>query len=127
MTYVVALIGVAVILLAVVAWKMRKRGLSSADKAALRKAWERAASQRDPHRRVMDADAVVCDLLGRLGYAGSMGDRLKKTGPRLKNLQGVWDAHKLRNRIAHEPGYDASPSDVARALSSLESVLRQFL
>lgn len=112
---------------ALMLWKMRRRGLSASDKSILQNSWKKAAAQSDPHRRLLDADNVVCDLLGRLGYTGSMGDRLKKAGPRIRNLQALWTAHKLRNRIAHEPGFEAPPSEVQRAVSSLESVLRQFV
>lgn len=63
---------------------------------------QQAATQVDLHRRIIDAENVLDHALKDLGYHGSMADKLRNAGPRFSALQSLWDAHKLRNRIAHE-------------------------
>ena len=101
--------------------------LSPSERERLRTHWERAAAQEDLHRRILDADSVLDQLLTALGYSGTLGEKLKRAGPRLPQLQSVWDAHKLRNRIAHEANATITGDDALRAMRAFERVIRQFL
>ena len=69
-------------------------------------------------------DTVLDLALGELGFGGSLGDKLKKAGPRLPNIQAVWEAHKLRNRLAHEHDADVTPAEIDRAVRVLEHAVR---
>jgi len=53
---------------------------------------------------IIEADIILDDTLKQKGYAGnSLGERLKSISPnQLASLQDAWEAHKVRNRIAHE-------------------------
>ncbi len=53
---------------------------------------------------IIEADIILDDILKQKGYAGnSLGERLKSISPnQLASLQDAWEAHKVRNRIAHE-------------------------
>jgi len=53
---------------------------------------------------IIEADIILDDVLKQQGYAGnSLGERLKSISPnQLESLQDAWEAHKIRNRIAHE-------------------------
>lgn len=53
---------------------------------------------------IIEADIILDDALKNAGYAGtSLGERLKSISPnQLASLQDAWEAHKVRNRIAHE-------------------------
>jgi preprotein translocase subunit SecG len=53
---------------------------------------------------IIEADIVLDDLLKQRGYVGSsLGERLKSIPPsQLSSLNDAWEAHKVRNRIAHE-------------------------
>ncbi|MEY2665686.1 MAG: hypothetical protein RLZZ480_791 [Candidatus Parcubacteria bacterium] len=53
---------------------------------------------------IIEADIILDDLLKQRGYAGSsLGERLKSISPTsLASLSDAWEAHKVRNRIAHE-------------------------
>ena len=68
--------------------------------------WIRIIDSFDAHpaQAVMDADKLLDYLLGKHGFVGSLGEKLKKAGPRFSDLDGAWRAHKLRNRAAHELG-----------------------
>jgi len=67
---------------------------------------------------VIEADKVFDELLKEAGYPGEdMGTRLKQiTKDQLSNIDEVWQAHKVRNRIAHEPYYQLNKRDAKRAV-----------
>lgn len=53
---------------------------------------------------IIEADIILDGALKQLGYPGaSLGERLKSIAPgQLNTLQDAWEAHKVRNRIAHD-------------------------
>jgi len=67
---------------------------------------------------VIEADKVFDELLKEAGYPGEdMGTRLKQvTKDQLSNIDEVWQAHKVRNRIAHESYYQLNKRDAKRAV-----------
>ncbi|MDP7454020.1 MAG: hypothetical protein QF809_00565 [Candidatus Peribacteraceae bacterium] len=118
MTTVYAILGLAIISLAYVGWslKKKKRRLSGSDKKEIEKLWKSVESVEDPVRKLTEADAVLEKALGKLGFEGSMADKLKKAGPRFPHIQAIWEAHKLRNRLVHEPGGKMNAKNVDRAV-----------
>lgn len=64
-----------------------------------------SSSPSDWNMAVIRADALLEDILRHLGYEGeTIADRLKIVDPhKLKSLDRVWSAHRLRNAIAHDP------------------------
>jgi len=71
---------------------------------------------------IIEADKIFDDLLKRIGYQGEdMGERLKQITPaQVANIQQVWAAHKVRNRIAHEPDFYLTKEDAIRAIEAYE-------
>ncbi len=63
-------------------------------------------SENPPNWRlaVIEADVMLDDLLKRLGYLGdTLGERLKSVdGGTFRTLDQAWEAHRVRNQIAHE-------------------------
>ena len=53
---------------------------------------------------IIEADIILDDILKKRGYAGnSLGERLKSISPnQVTSLNDAWQAHKIRNRIAHD-------------------------
>jgi len=53
---------------------------------------------------IIEADIILDDALKQKGYPGtSLGERLKSlSSQELRSLQDAWEAHKIRNRIAHD-------------------------
>ena len=62
------------------------------------------------------------------GYQGeTLGEMLKNAEPyRLKNLDKAWEAHRTRNRIAHEPDKEITKLETDRALANYEAILKEL-
>jgi len=67
---------------------------------------------------IIEADNLFDDLLKKIGYEGEdMGERLKQvTKAQLANIDDLWQAHKIRNRIAHEQDFKLTHSQAERAI-----------
>lgn len=52
---------------------------------------------------IIEADIIMDEEFKRLGYAGtSLGERLRSISPSaMRTLDDAWEAHKVRNQIAH--------------------------
>jgi hypothetical protein len=65
-----------------------------------------AASEKpnDWKLAIIEADIVLDETLKQKGYMGvSLGERLKSvTGTQMSTINDAWEAHKIRNRIAHD-------------------------
>ncbi|MDB5238908.1 MAG: protein of unknown function with transrane region [Candidatus Parcubacteria bacterium] len=72
--------------------------------------WEKVTSllnsenQNDWKQAILEADTMLDKILNSLGYQGSsIGEKLKRVQPgEFKSVQEAWDAHKVRNQIAHD-------------------------
>ena len=73
------------------------------------------------------AENILDHVLRDLGHHGTFGEKLKKMQKTLQNIDAVWHAHKLRNRIAHEPGMHISSTEATAALAAFEKALKNFL
>lgn len=118
--FIIGLIVTAAVVLLLIKKMMRTRKLSGASLKRVQQAWAHVESLQDPVRKVMEADKVLDLALGELGYTGSVADKLKKAGPRIKNLQAVWNAHKLRNQLAHETQANVTAQQAEMAVRSLK-------
>jgi len=78
-----------------------------------------------PKHAILDADKLLDFALKKNGFEGSLGEKLKKSGPRFSDLNGVWSAHKLRNQIAHELG-DIDKNEAKKALSQFKKALNDL-
>jgi hypothetical protein len=60
--------------------------------------------ESDYRQAVIEADIMLDDILRERGYPGNtIAERLQGIKPgSLASLDGLWDAHKVRNRIAHD-------------------------
>jgi hypothetical protein len=78
---------------------------------------------------IIEADIMLDDMLTKQGYTGAnIAEKLKSVDPAdFNTLQDAWEAHKVRNQIAHE-GSSFALSDVLarRTLARFEAVFREF-
>jgi hypothetical protein len=73
---------------------------------------------------VMSADKLLDTALKERGVRGNnLGERLKNSKHLFSNIDHVWRAHKLRNKIAHENGIVVSKKQAADALKILKTAL----
>lgn len=76
---------------------------------------------------VSEADKLFDHVLRQQDFRGStMAERLKAAQSRLSDRNGVWQAHKLRNALAHDVGFDLVPSQVKGALKDFERGLKDL-
>lgn len=119
---------VAIVTVAAVTAKLRSaRRVSSADKQKIERMWQHAIARPTPLERILEADKVLDETMKLLGATGSFADKLRTLGPRLRSAQPLWDAHKLRNRLAHEPGAQLTDREVQRAMQSFLAAKNDFL
>ncbi|PIR53437.1 hypothetical protein COU76_01315 [Candidatus Peregrinibacteria bacterium CG10_big_fil_rev_8_21_14_0_10_49_10] len=106
--------------------RLRGRKLSGSVQKKLLAQWKSLEQIQDDLRRVLEADSILDSALGASGYSGSLAEKLKKAGPRFSDLNAVWAAHKLRNRIAHEPGMRVSKQESDRAVTALRRAFQDL-
>ena len=76
---------------------------------------------------IINADKLLDDALKRRHYKGkTMGERLVEAQHDLNNNDGVWYAHKLRNRLVHEENTKLRKRDVQQALLGLRQALKDL-
>jgi hypothetical protein len=105
----------------------RKKKIPLSAKPRIRKLASHIDTVSDPSAKVLEADKVLHEAFKALGSKGSMGDSLKRFGSKLPNEQAVWNAHKLRNRIAHEPMMSVSTQDAEVAVAALLKAVYSLL
>lgn len=88
-----------------------------------------STSESDWRRAIMEADIMLGAALERQGYRGStVGDRLKDANPlQMTTLDIAWQAHKVRNEIAHGgEGYHLSEWDTRATIDFYRRVLEEL-
>ncbi len=109
-----------------------KKG-SSLDIERYRSKWlaieQSISRESEVHNRmaIIDADKLVDQALKDKGFKGNtMGDRLKSAKAALPHRDNIWQAHKLRNRVAHEPDVKVSYDVTRRALAQFKQTLKDL-
>lgn len=76
---------------------------------------------------VIGADKLVDRAMQELNIPGkTMGDRLKSAPKRFSDINGLWAAHKLRNKLAHEVNFQVDKRTVAQAIASFKRALKDL-
>ncbi len=97
-------------------------------------AWENiltqvdSANQADWKLAILEADTILDSLVAKMGYKGeNLGERLKSIEPGdFLTLNDAWEAHKVRNAIAHGASYELSQREARRVIKLFETVFREF-
>ncbi len=111
--------------LLLVAWVFYRRRHPRLDQALIRDSWQRLQSA-DPRHAILEADKLLDYALTSRGHTGTLGDKLKAAGKCFSDLNGIWAAHKLRNRLAHELDFYPSKSEITTALASFNRALNDL-
>ncbi len=78
---------------------------------------------------IIEADILLEETLTNAGYVGqSLGDKLKSANPQsFKTVQDAWDAHKVRNDIAHVGSdFILTKRGAQETLVKFERVFKEF-
>lgn len=92
---------------------------------------EQAHSEHEQSWRlaILEADIMLNELLDTLGYRGeTMADKMKSVDRATFNtIDLAWEAHKIRNKIAHSgTAHELNSREVRRVMSLYEKVFREF-
>jgi hypothetical protein len=77
---------------------------------------------------ILEADKLLDKMVEKMGYPGAnLGERLRVIEPSdFLTLQEAWEAHKIRNRIAHEAQYQLTEREARKTIGLYEKVFREF-
>lgn len=76
---------------------------------------------------ILEADKLVDKALRDSHYkGGTMGERMKSAQNVWSNANHIWGAHKIRNRLAHEPNVKISYDITRRALAAYKQALKDL-
>jgi hypothetical protein len=75
---------------------------------------------------IIEADTMLDNVLTERGYMGAdLGEKLR--GLNFHSIQLAWDAHKVRNRIAHEgSNYRLTEREARRVFAMYEAVFKEM-
>ena len=103
--------------------------------AVLADRWEQVqthVSSENPsdwRQAILDADIMLEDVLTTLGYqCEGIGEKLKRVEKGdMKTLNDAWEAHKVRNQVAHEgTGFPLSKYEAQRVINMYKRVFEEF-
>ncbi len=99
------------------------------------KKWERiqkhmvSDKENDWKIAIIEADAILEEMMDKMGYHGeNLGAKLKAVEPSdFTTIDNAWEAHKVRNEIAHGGAeFRLSEREARRIIALYESVFREF-
>lgn len=112
---------------------LTKKGVAHLDVDKYRSKWlaiEQSLVRDQPasaHLAILNADKLVDQALKERGVRGeTMGERMKAAKTTWSNRNSIWEAHKLRNQIAHETDASVSYDQARRALAGFKQALKDL-
>ncbi|MCE9643957.1 hypothetical protein K8Q93_01785 [Candidatus Parcubacteria bacterium] len=88
-----------------------------------------SANPGDWRLAVLEADILLDDMVRGFGYPGiNLGERLKSASKAsFATLDQAWEAHKIRNAIAHEgAGFELGEREARRVINLYRAVFEEF-
>lgn len=88
-----------------------------------------SSNQNDWRQAIMDADIILDNLLTQMGYQGdSIGEKLKRVSKGdFATLNEAWEAHKVRNRVAHEgSNFHLNEREAQTTIDNYRRVFEEF-
>lgn len=86
-------------------------------------------NQNDWRQAIIEADIILGEILDKMGYQGeSIGEKLKRVEKAdFTTLDFAWEAHKVRNVIAHEgSNFVLSQHEAKRVIGMYRKVFEEF-
>ncbi len=113
----------------------REKAMNEAEGVSVNPRWKsvleylKSENPSDWKLAIMEADSMLEDLTDQLEFEGeNLGERLKSTNKeKFKTLDNAWEAHIVRNRIAHEGlAFEITQREANRIVALYETVFREF-
>lgn len=89
----------------------------------------RSDAEHDWRLAILEADILLNELLDMQGYKGeTMADKMKQVDrANFNTIDLAWEAHKVRNRVAHEgSAHTLSSREARRVIGLYAEVLKEF-
>lgn len=129
--FLIAVLAIGLVTLVIVV--LSKRAGARLNVAKYQTRWlsiESSLKQDEPtsaQLSILNADKLVDMALKERGFKGAtMGERMKSAQTTWSNANHIWGAHKIRNRIAHEPDVKLSYDIAKRALVAYKQALKDL-
>lgn len=113
----------------------RRNRLTGADREFLKQQWaeiQQLVKLNKPSARnqaLIRADKLIDYALKVVSRGETMGDRLKNAQDAFSNwdiYDGLWKAHKIRNKMVHEAGFEPPHYTVKDALEKIKKALEDL-
>jgi len=89
----------------------------------------RSKNPNDWKVAIMEADIILDEMLGKMGYHGeTLSDKLKSIEKSdFVTIDKAWEAHKIRNAIAHQGGeFLVNEREARRVIGLFKEVFEEF-
>lgn len=86
-------------------------------------------NESDWRLAIIECDIILDEMLTRMGYRGEgIGEKLKTVERSdFETIDQAWEAHKVRNRIAHDgPAYHMTSDEAKRVVGLYKKVFEEF-
>jgi len=86
-------------------------------------------SPNDWRQAILEADVMLDDAITSRGYAGEgLGEKMKQISRSdINSIDDAWEAHKIRNRIAHEgSNFELTKRETRRTVDLYERIFREL-
>jgi hypothetical protein len=128
--FLILIIAFGIVVLAIVS-RLARRRKPKLDQQYFQLRWaELLARVKTPEGMmlaIIDADKLLDEALKRHHLRGkTMGERLVSAQRLLSDNDAVWYAHKLRNRLVHEPNVRLKKNEAKNALAGFKKGLNDL-
>lgn len=103
----------------------KKKRFSARQQTNIRKYWKEVEvlEKHNPEQAILRADKLLDHALEIAGYKGTLGQKLKDARYIFSSNNEIWNAHKIRNKIAHDIHFRPS---MVQIKASLKGFRRAF-
>jgi hypothetical protein len=101
-----------------VIWKKRKN-ISHEWKKDIHKHLQKLHTLPE-NNQILEYDKILDLCLKKKGYQGTLGSKMKQYNNKFYNENAIWNAHKLRNKIAHEIQFHATKKEYETSIQSFK-------
>jgi hypothetical protein len=128
----ILVLGIIVALLVILIAFRTRKGRGALDRHYFKTEWAKVlktvpTGEQGWRLAIIDADKLVDHALKQHGAKGeSMGDRLRDRQRIFSHYNNLWSAHKMRNRLVHEPGVKLTKQLTSKVLKEFQMALKEL-